>query len=277
MKVNIGLVLFLASLSTVYGAATTDFLTSLSPPACRDACSALAQSVGGCLEDLNATYSASINTSDPASFQTTGDLMALKNCACSSDAFDAAESCMSCLSEQACIKDNPVTVDDYRNICEQGPPALQSVHNRYHTMTCSAGGETSSPTPSSTESSSSSATPSPTESSSSAPSSTASPTQSSSSAPSSSATPTQSSSSSSAPSSSASPTQSSSASPSPTNGGAMQSGKGGAGKAQGQGKGQGQQSADCQHNTAAAIAVAGGKSGSQGGSQNGPSGKRRRR
>jgi hypothetical protein len=129
-------------LGLVYSAhagVTVDGLKMYVPEACSDACSAMVDQVGGCLEDLDASLSMCIKTSDPASFGTKGDFVGVRDCACSEEAFTASESCFACFSEQACLGDSPLTVDDHRAMCSDAASAAMDLEKRYGLRPCAEG------------------------------------------------------------------------------------------------------------------------------------------
>lgn len=123
--------------------ATIDGMNMYVPPACSEACSALIDQVGGCLEELDATLNICLKTSDPNSFGTKGDFLGVRDCACSEEAFAASESCLACASEQACLGDNPLTVADHRAMCSDALSAAMDLEKRYGPRPCGEGGKCS--------------------------------------------------------------------------------------------------------------------------------------
>lgn len=123
--------------ATAYAGATIDMMSQAVPEVCRSDCQALVDQVGGCLEDLDATLSMCINTSDPNTFGTKGDYNGVRDCACSEEAFVASESCIACANREACLEANPLSVNDMRNMCADPMGTLQDLHMRYGLKSCS--------------------------------------------------------------------------------------------------------------------------------------------
>lgn len=157
----------LAAIAPALAANITEVVTGILPSQCSDQCNQWVSTVGDCITNLNANFSASVNTGDVSSWNFEGDLSAIPPCFCSAEAVQASESCLSCASENLCVTP-ALTMQDYSMVC-QDPKNAWSIFRRYHPNinpdSCSS--ETESPTesPSATESptESPSATESPTE------------------------------------------------------------------------------------------------------------------
>lgn len=120
---------------------TTDSMRSIVPPACSDACSALIDVVGPCAEGLNSDFTFSANSADVAgSFAMSGDFIGLRDCACSQDAFDAAEACLDCVNTEACLgADMQLTIADMQGACDNPMAKYMDLKQRYSPLSpCSS-------------------------------------------------------------------------------------------------------------------------------------------
>lgn len=106
---------------------------------CTDSCSALSDSINACFTKLNTTLSmtVSVNPADWSTFDTStsGDWEGAKNCICNDNAYNAASSCLTCVSNNSCpLSKDPLTVDDYKQMCKDPNTGFYKLAQRYHLM-----------------------------------------------------------------------------------------------------------------------------------------------
>ena len=124
-------------IATVSAASITETAMNIIPNhQCKDACSQWLSTVGDCIGNLNATFSASVSTNDLSSWNFQGDASGFPGCLCSAEAVQASQSCLACGSQHLCISP-ALTMQDYSQVCQSPLPSLWSIFSRYHSSMAS--------------------------------------------------------------------------------------------------------------------------------------------
>lgn len=97
---------------------------------CKTECDPWVATVGDCISATNQTYNASMNVADLNSFQFSGDLNPLGECACTAVAVQSSQSCLGCLSERINLEP-ALSMQDYFMVC-QNPMNAITIFSRYH-------------------------------------------------------------------------------------------------------------------------------------------------
>src|SRR6478609_3344816 len=109
----------------------TEMAMNVIPEVCKSDCSQWVTVVGDCVTNLNANFSASINSGDLSSWQFSGDASGIPTCLCSAEAVQASSTCLTCASESLCLTP-ALTMQDYHMVCQDPVTNGWSVFRRYH-------------------------------------------------------------------------------------------------------------------------------------------------